>query len=77
MRSKPKGFNKKLTLSKETIANLSGAEQKEVLGGYAKTWYFLCAEISVRNCTLPEYSCDTGCTSCPLTDCCAPTYDCY
>jgi hypothetical protein len=64
MKTKIKTLNKKLTLSKETIANLSSAEQKKALGGVAYTWYGTCVTTKVGPTCLTrvDTSCYVGCS---------------
>lgn len=56
---KPKTFNRKLGLSKETVANLGGSEIREIKGGGGfETWeQSICIP-----CTYPYRTCN-GCVS--------------
>ena len=65
---KPKKLNKKLSLSKETVANLCDHEIKKVKGGFRETWEQTICIICTNTCV----GCPTvGCTK--VITCGCPT----
>ena len=73
---KTKKFAKKLTLNKNTIANLSNGQLVKIKGGVADTEHLCVPSFTLTNCDeCPSYTCET-CSTCVTCNACSYTCNC-